>query len=73
MFLVYAHQVLQILFALISVPIALSYFGAEKYGLIAIIWTLITYLSLSNFGLPFALKIFLSARQNKLERKKILK
>ena len=64
-FLVYFHQILQILIAIISVPIALSYFGNEKYGIIAIVWTLITYLGLVNFGLPIALRVFLSVNQKK--------
>ena len=69
--LVYLHQIIQILLAIISVPIALSYFGAENYGLISIIWTFITYLSLVNFGLPIAARVFLAANPRVDDRKKI--
>ncbi len=69
--LVYTHQILNIIFAFISVPIALSFFGAEQYGLLAIIWTLVTYLGLVNFGLPIAARVFLSANNKIEDRKKI--
>lgn len=44
-----------------SVPLALPYFGPVEYGLLAIVWSVLTYLGLINFGLPIALRAYLAA------------
>lgn len=65
---VYLHQIVSLIVGIASVPIALPYFGGERYGLLAIVWTLITYLGLINFGLPTALRVFLAATRDRLKR-----
>lgn len=45
---------------LVSVPISLNYWGREKYGLFAIINSVIVYLSISNLGLNSAASILMA-------------
>ena len=50
--ILYLAQGISLLCSIISAPIGLSYFGVEKYGLFALIWTLLTFLQMSSFGIP---------------------
>lgn len=68
----YLYNFVSIIVGIIAVPISLKYFGSEKYGVIAIINTLITYLSITNFGIPYAVGILAAQALGALERMKII-
>lgn len=53
----FGGHAITMLINLISVPISLNYWGREKYGLFAIINSLIIYLNVSNLGLNSAAAI----------------
>jgi O-antigen/teichoic acid export membrane protein len=50
----YGTTIVFMLVGLISVPIGLHYFGPVRYGIWAVISSVIAYLSISNFGIPTA-------------------
>ncbi len=58
---------------LISVPISLNYWGKEKYGLFAIINSVIVYLSISNLGLNSAASILIAKNSLYADKITILK
>jgi len=58
---------------LISVPISLNYWGKEKYGLFAIINSVIVYLSISNLGLNSAASILIAKNRVYEDKITILK
>jgi O-antigen/teichoic acid export membrane protein len=68
----YLFNAVNIIFGIISVPIGLKYFGVERYGALAIINTLIAYLSISNFGIPQTASILAAKALDKLEQMKII-
>ena len=53
-------QVLPLVAAILVIPLLLRLMGAEGFGLVMIIWTLIGYFSLFDFGLGRALTKFVS-------------
>lgn len=53
-------QVLPLVAAILVIPLLLRLMGAEGFGLVTIIWTLIGYFSLFDFGLGRALTKFVS-------------
>ncbi len=55
-----------------SVPIGVRYFGVEKYGALAVISTILTYLSTSQLGLPSAVNVLASKAIDRLEQLKII-
>ncbi|MCX7705663.1 MAG: hypothetical protein N2115_05325 [bacterium] len=55
-----------------SAPIGLHYFGIEKYGALAVISTLLTYLSTSQIGLPTAVNVLASKAIDRLEQLKVI-
>ncbi|MCM8788423.1 MAG: MATE family efflux transporter [Candidatus Omnitrophica bacterium] len=55
-----------------SAPIGLNYFGIEKYGALAVISALLTYLSTSQIGLPTAANVLASKALARLEQLKII-
>jgi O-antigen/teichoic acid export membrane protein len=68
----YLSTLISILIGIISVPIGLKYFGIERYGALAIIGTLITYLSVSNFGIPSAVSVLAAKTLDKTEQMRIV-
>lgn len=61
------------LIGLLSVPISLNYWGVERYGIWAIITSILVYLNISNLGLSASASILI-AKNNKFQDKiKILK
>lgn len=55
-----------------SAPIGLKYFGIEKYGTLAVISTLLTYLSTSQIGLPTAVSVLASKAIDRLEQLRLI-
>ncbi|MCM8815693.1 MAG: hypothetical protein NC931_06935, partial [Candidatus Omnitrophica bacterium] len=53
-----------------SAPIGLNYFGIEKYGALAVISALLTYLSTSQIGLPTAVNVLASKALARVEQLK---
>ena len=50
----YGTTIISIIVGLVSVPIGLQYFGVVRYGIWAVISSVIAYLSLSNLGITTA-------------------
>ena len=55
-----AGQILPLTVAIAVIPILLKLMGTEGFGLVAIVWTLIGYFSLFDFGLGRALTKYIS-------------
>ena len=70
--ILYLAQGISLLCSIISAPIGLSYFGVEKYGLFALIWTLLTFLQMSSFGIPSTIKSYLAVYHTKDNQLKII-
>lgn len=66
-------MILQALLGLVSVPISLKYWGAETYGIIAVINSVIVYLSVSNIGLGSATAVLMGKNKSIDKKIKILK
>lgn len=64
---------LAIVLNLLSVPISLDYWGKEKYGLFAIINSVIVYLSISSLGLNSAASVLMAKNAHFSEKITILK
>lgn len=50
----YAGILITNLLSVVTVPVTLGYFGADRYGALALVMTLVNYLSITNFGIPTA-------------------
>lgn len=59
-----AGQVLPLSVAIAVIPLLLKLMGTEGFGLVTIVWTLIGYFSLFDFGLGRALTKFISVELN---------
>jgi O-antigen/teichoic acid export membrane protein len=73
----YGSVVISTLLSLITVPLAVNYFGKNTYGLFSITADTIAYLTLFNFGIPWAsatifAKLVDYARQKELIKKSII-
>jgi O-antigen/teichoic acid export membrane protein len=55
-----AGQILPLIVAIAVIPLLLKLMGTEGFGLVAIVWTLIGYFSLFDFGLGRALTKYIS-------------
>ncbi len=55
-----------------SAPIGLKYFGIERYGALAVISTLLTYLATSQIGLPTAVNVLASKAVDRLEQLRVI-
>lgn len=62
-------QILPLIAAILVIPFLLKSLGAEGFGLVTIIWTLIGYFSLFDFGLGRALTKFVSMELGQQNRK----
>lgn len=65
-------NIIATLIGIFSAPIGLHYFGIEKYGALAVINTLLTYLSNSQIGIPTAVNVIASKALDKLEQLRII-
>lgn len=59
-----ASQMASIAYSLVSVPLLLSQYGKELFGIWGLINGLVAYLSLSNFGIPTAATVYIAISQN---------
>lgn len=59
-----ANTIVAIVFGMITLPISLNYWKLERYGLWALITTLMTYLSTSNLGLNSTATVLISKNAN---------
>ncbi|MHC0449735.1 MAG: MATE family efflux transporter, partial [Candidatus Lariskella arthropodorum] len=69
----YLSVVIQALSMLIITRVAVNYFGAEKYGLFALVTSLFAYLTLANFGIPWAAATMHAQLKSKLEKLRLAK
>lgn len=60
----YGTSIVSVIIGLISLPIALRYFGPVRYGIWAVISSVIAYLNISNLGIPTATSV-LTAKASK--------
>lgn len=56
----FAGILIPFLIALLTVPLAIKGLGEERYGLLSIVWVILTYLSLLDFGVSKASSKFLA-------------
>ncbi len=56
----FAGILIPFLIALVTVPLAIKGLGEERYGLLSIVWVILTYLSLLDFGVSKASSKFLA-------------
>lgn len=68
----YAGILVTNIIAVVTVPVTLSYFGAERYGALALVMTLVNYLSVTNFGIPTACAVLASKSVNRREQLAII-
>jgi O-antigen/teichoic acid export membrane protein len=69
----YATPIVSILVGLIFVPIGLHYFGAVRYGIWAVISSVIAYLSLSNLGITTAAAVLTAKASAPFEQWAVLR
>jgi len=68
----YGATIVSIIVGLISVPIGLHYFGPIRYGIWAVISSVIAYLNLLNLGIPTAAQILTSKALKPFEQRVVL-
>ena len=69
----YGTTIVSILVGLISVPISLHYFGPVRYGIWAVISSVIAYLSLSNLGISTAAQALIAKASEPFEQWAVLR
>jgi O-antigen/teichoic acid export membrane protein len=69
----YGTTIVSIIIGVISVPIGLHYFGPVRYGIWAVISSLIAYLSISNLGIPTAAQALTAKASEPFEQWAILR
>ena len=68
-----AAQIASITYSLISLPLLLSAYGNELFGIWGLINSLVAYLSLSSFGIPTATTSYLASSKSWPDRIRIYK
>lgn len=68
----YGTTIVSIVMGLISVPIGLHYFGPVRYGIWAVISSLIAYLNLSNLGITAAAQTLTAKASEPFEQRAVL-
>ena len=69
----YGTTIVSILVGLISVPISLHYFGPVRYGIWAVISSVIAYLSISNLGIPTVARALMAKAPQPFEQRTVLR
>lgn len=64
----YAGILVTNLIGVVTVPATLGYFGADRYGALALVMTLVNYLSVTNFGIPTACAMLASKSVDRREQ-----
>ncbi|HEY6871434.1 MAG TPA: hypothetical protein VI298_01775 [Geobacteraceae bacterium] len=60
------------LLSVVAVPVTLGYFGTDRYGALALVMTLVNYLSATNFGIPAACSILAAKSTDRREQMAIV-
>ena len=68
----YGTNIVSIIVGLISVPIGLHYFGPIRYGVWAVISSVITYLNLSNLSINSATPVLIAKASKLFEQQTAL-
>ena len=68
----YGENIVSIIVGLISVPIGLHYFGPVRYGVWAVVSSVIAYLSLSNLGINSAASVLIAKALKAFEQRAVL-
>lgn len=68
----YAGILVTNLLSVVSVPVTLSYFGVDRYGALALVMTLVNYLSVTNFGIPTACAVLAAKSVDRREQLAII-
>jgi len=68
----YGANIVSIIVGLVAVPIGLHYFGPVRYGIWAVISSIIGYLSLSNLGINSAAQVLIAKASKAFEQRAIL-
>jgi O-antigen/teichoic acid export membrane protein len=68
----YGENIVSVIVGLVSVPIGLHYFGPVRYGIWAVISSIIGYLSLSNLGINSAAQVLIAKASKAFEQRAIL-
>ncbi|MCJ7575562.1 MAG: MATE family efflux transporter [Dehalococcoidia bacterium] len=69
----YGATVVSIVVGLISVPIGLDYFGVVRYGIWAVVSSVIAYLGLSNLGITTAAQVLTAKASAPFEQRTVLR
>ena len=68
----YGENIVSIIVGLISVPIGLHYFGPIRYGVWAVISSVIAYMNLSNLGINSAAAVLIAKASKLFEQRAVL-
>ncbi len=69
----YLSTITKSVLSFITIPLIIQYFGKVEYGLWAFIMSLVAYLSLVNFGIPYSSGVLIAKLSNSYEKYIILK
>lgn len=69
----YGTSIVSIIVGLVSVPIGLHYFGPIRYGIWAVVSSVIAYLNISNLGIPTATAVLTARASKPFERRAVLR
>ena len=64
----YLSTLITNLLSVVAVPVTLGYFGVDRYGALALVMTLVNYLSITNFGIPTACSILAAKSLDRREQ-----
>ncbi|AWG21424.1 hypothetical protein FFWV33_07710 [Flavobacterium faecale] len=64
----YAHIVLSVGMNILYIPIALHYLGTERYGTWIVLQTMVSFLTIANFGIPTAVTNLLAQSNQDIEK-----
>ncbi|KAF0218716.1 MAG: polysaccharide biosynthesis [Geobacteraceae bacterium] len=68
----YLSMLVSNLLSVVAVPVTLGYFGTDRYGALALVMTLVNYLSATNFGIPAACSILAAKSTDRREQMAIV-
>lgn len=69
----YGYNIISIIVGIFSIPIGLKYFGVLRFGIWSVIYSIIYYLNLSNFGINTSVMVLVAKTKNKFVQYSIVK